>query len=110
MKNHRQEKEKLDGQDRVIARGKIKSARHGAKDEAEKTGDQQKVDGDPGEGLKGSAPLVQELDSCHRGQGMDRRSEDKKKKGDPAYPKGERQQVEPEVEAAKKNPESHFSP
>lgn len=39
---------------------------------------------------------------------MDRRAKDKEEEGDPAYPKGERDQVEPEVQAVEKDKKTHF--
>jgi len=108
VKNHRQEKEEFDGQDRIVTRSELKFTVHGAEDEVEKSGDEQKGDGDPGESLKRSAPLVQNLDSCPRRQGMDRRAKDKEEEGDPAYPQSKRDHVKPKVQAVEKDKKTHF--
>lgn len=39
---------------------------------------------------------------------MDRRPEDKEEKGNPPNPEGKREQVEPEVQSAKKDKKTHF--
>lgn len=47
VENHGQKKKELDGQDGVVERSELKSAFRAAKDEIEKSADQQKNDGDP---------------------------------------------------------------
>lgn len=83
MEDHGQEKDEFDREDRIVTGSKLESASRTAKDEIKKSGGQQKADGDPREGLKRPAALIQNLDCRCRGQGMDRRPEDKEEKGNP---------------------------
>ena len=68
-----------------------------AEEKIQHPGEKQQMDRHPGEDLKRFAPVVERTNSVGRGETMDRGAEDEKKKGHPAHPNGDGNEVEPEI-------------